>query len=202
MNEPTADTLAVLERIEAGADESPASLDNDALVHAVNRLPDTDPRYAGLETELLARACGGDLGCQRGVRDLLSASFIAGELSLDLFLERTEPYVRMAADHGWQCDRIVLAGFLFTKVSFLPDDDEASFDAGCEALLILARMIRDEGRDDLLGGYLMCRSEASQEARDYLDTMLLLDGLEIDPQPEPEALAKTWRMQPPHETLQ
>jgi len=192
----------MLKRIDDGELPIPSELDDNVLTSVVECMESDDPRFDTLEAELVRRAETGNYRCLRSIRDRYATCFQFGAITRDQYLECAEPFARAAAECGTQRDRITLAGFLLGKAALLSADSDLSFDAGCEGLLILARMIRDEGRDDLLGSYLMSRSDTSQGARDYIDVMLSLDGFENDPRSEPEVLAKAWRLQPPHETLQ
>lgn len=112
----------------------------------INRAIGGDPRA---DQEVIARAWAGSLRCQRAIIDVLDETHRAGIIDGATYVDRAEPFCRMAAQLGeWQ-DRQFLACLLRVKVQAVRErggPEDSAQQAEAEMYQILDRLC-DEGDD-------------------------------------------------------
>lgn len=120
----------------------PRSLADDDLVRCVSRGVLMNPCYADHELALLERAEAGSLVCLRGVIELLSGAFMAGQIPTAEYVLKGERYARAAGVAGNCEDWCTLAGFLSVKAAYLASigDEVQCAESRAEAAVLLGRM--------------------------------------------------------------
>jgi hypothetical protein len=192
LDDPKSDLVT---RIEAGEAADPAALSDDVLVVVLDGWGDRrKPGYQPFEDELLDRARAGNVHCQRYIFRRLQSCFMRGEITRGFYLERAEPFARLAAEHGDELDRVGWAGFLAVKAAWMDGDGgvtnaDAIVASIAEAMLVLARLING-GADYLTSEYLWIRRVSPPEVIARVDAELAVDGLMTIQELEPEVAAK------------